>query len=219
MASLYTDEAREKRYERLRLQSELCERGFKWLPRITAGLLIIAWFAVFMIEKEVSSDGQIMMILAGVLGCIGLLFRHWIPAGISVLAMLFVTFAFFGELHGLSLLPLAALGAALAICVKWAKLKKEEGYPYFKIPLSEYEDRRKAQVSIIEHRAVEAGVRAAQEHLNTDRDMDDLLDQTTDAVHAQLHSYHDRSRDADPVVRAAEAHDGTMTKLEDMEEL
>ena len=127
--------------------------------------------------------------------------------------------AFFGELHGLSLLPLAALGAALAICVKWEMLKKEEGYPYFKIPLSEYEDRRKAQVSIIEHRAVEAGVRAAQDNLDTDRDMDDLLDQTTDAVHAQLHSYHDRSRDADPVVRAAEAHDGTMTKLEDMEEL
>ncbi len=219
MASLYTDEAREKRYEGLRIQSELCERGFKWLPRITAGLLLTAWLAVFLINREISSDGQIMMLLAVVPGGIGVACRHWLPTGISVLAMLFVTFIFFEELNGFSLLPLAALSVTLMLCIKWEKLKKEEGFPHFKIPLSEYEDRRKAQVSYIEHRAVEAGVRAAQDHLNPGRDMDDLLDQQTNAVHAQLHGYHDRSRNSDPVVRAAETHDGSMTGLEGMEEL
>lgn len=219
MASLYTDEAREKRYDALRAKSEQCNTAFKWLPRITAGALLIVLFAQPLIARSLDIGSALPLIIAVLVGLSGALLRNPVPAAAGIIGVVLATAVGWESPFCVYPLMLIPLGVILYFTVVWMKLQKEEGFPYFRIPLSEYEDRRKAQAAYIEQRAVNIGVRREQAELDPNRDMDDLLDQNTDAVHAQLHSYHDRSRDSDPVVRAAEAHDGTMTKLEDMEEL
>lgn len=104
------------------------------------------------------------------------------------------------------------LGAALIADLLLQPLKKEEGYPHFII---EHEDRavqEKAIVNTVMRRAVESKVRTTEDR--QPGGMHDLLDEDAgQALPAQLFAYKDRSQAAEPAVKPAGEHSGTMDEL------
>lgn len=228
MISLYTDEARLKRYDKLLKQKEKCDF---WLGKcllislVTAltesvGNLLTKPMAGALRGKLVT-NGWTPLIVTLVMGlCVFSIalrnYRLMLAALTGVVVCLTLGFYTTFQIGAIQILPLSI---GLRYGIMWAKLKIEEGFPRFKIDIEEHEVRTKSQTGYIEQRALEAGVRQAQEALDPHAQMTDLMDSDaeTQFLGAQLHRYHERSRRGIGAVILPEQHDEKMDKVKESE--
>ena len=226
MVSLYTDEARHERYDKLRKQSERCEKIFsKVLLAVivlslteTVGNLVsgpMAW----MLGADTASKGICVLFAAAamVLSVAAVLSRSYLLIGAAIIADVLCCAAGWLTAFQIGAMNIIPLGIAMPSAFTWEKLKNEEGFPRFVIDYEEHEIRTKSQVSYIEHRAVEEGIRTEQEQLDPDAQMTDIMDagSETQQLGAKLHSYHERSRRGVAEVMISEPHSGRMDEIEE----
>ena len=206
MASIYTDEAREARYGKLRDKRNRCD---KWLGWIMWGVLLIGAFSLL--------PGFVSGILGGLLK--GELFSFF-GFLFSVVNFCIAVYAVYAKKwkHTLIAIPLIAILGAFTMSIDsrmaaatayiipliptffidrtWGQLEQEEGFPLFDISYAEREERRRNMEKLTEARALRAGYRVAQTQQQSD--MSDLLDSGHDApvMAKPVHGYHDRFGDS-----------------------
>lgn len=233
MVSLYTDEARLKRYEKLLKQREKCEYWFG-KSLLFSGVIALAESVgnitakpmTSMLRGQLEANGISTLIVVLVMAfCVFSIIRRDYRLMLAALtaAVLCLALGFY-TLFQIGALQIIPLSISIRYGITWARLKTEEGFPRFQIDIEEHENRTKSQVSYIEQRALDAGVRFEQEALDPNAQMTDLFDsdEKTKLLGAKLHQYHDRSRKGVAEVVPAEKHDGTMDAVQEtdiMEEL
>lgn len=227
MASIYTDEAREARYGKLRIKRNRCE---KWLGWIMWAILLI---------------GALSLIPGFVDGLLGGLFRGelftffgFLFSVVNFCAAVYAVYAKKWQHTIAAIVLIAVLGAITAsinykmaastfniipliptffIDRVWAELEKEEGFPLFDISYAEREERRRNMEKLTEARALRAGYRVAQTEQTSD--MSDLLDSGRDAPVMAAHprGYHDRYQDSQQITEPFQGiRSGVMDTLEDI---
>ena len=225
MASILTDESRQARYAVLRKRKKILERIFDimmWGTLLELFIEIVSQFVSGVLQGifmgELIPFFVFLFVLAAGVFSVYALFRRdlrfLLPAVILTGLMNGMgCFVAFGVL-----LPVF-LSIAGINSIFWAKLKQEEGFPLFDISFIEEQERQKVQEKRTEYRTLQAQIRAAQETLDTDAEMTDLLDADTkkDYMPAHLNNYHERYRNADAVVQIPEAHDDKMDLVEEPE--
>lgn len=227
LATIYTDEAREPRYARLRAKKRRCEKALDWMMWIT---LLVAAFDLI--------PGFVSGILNGLLGgnigaFVGFLF--------SVISAAAAVYAIYAKkwLHTVGAMLVIALSSAIGAMVSggmvissgyivllipvllidkfWADLEKEEGFPLFDISYAERDERRRNQEKLTEARALKAGYRIASAERQSE--MADLLDREGDVpvMAAHPHGYQERFYGSAAAERPAQAFQaGIMDTLEEI---
>lgn len=221
MATIYTDEVRNARYDICRKKAKRCEKIFDitmWamifiafteiLPQFAKGflygafigelepffaMLAVAAIIVFGIYAEFRRDPRFLLGALLASGTVGPVF-----------------YMLFGHLT-----PIVLLVATIA-SFQWRKLSQEEGFPEFIITFAEHSSQQTKQVSRAQHRAVNEGVRTEQKELNAHADMSDLLDEGAEQLPAELKNYHERSRSAEAVVQLQTPHGDRMDEIDDL---
>ncbi len=206
MASLYTDEAREERYFKLRAKKKRLERILDWMMWIVlaaAALTIIPDFASAFLNGVFLGDLHALFELLVDVAVYGFaiyaIYRKSAKlTGIAVAVVLLGAVLTGSPLSLVGMIPLLLL---LYVDVQWGKLEKEEGFPHFDITYAEREERQRTAEERARNRAIQAGARVAATEQSSD--MGDLLDAGHDTmvIAPTLRGYHDRSRDSS---RAAE---------------
>lgn len=189
MASIFTDDERRVRYERLRKKKRMLD-----IMRVICfwGILVITLLALSSANSTIA--GIVGMILAG-LGMIAAYLRDArIAAGLIPVSI--VAACLTGALP--LTLPVLLDGLCIYFSTAWSKLSQEDGFPDFRISLSEYKQREELRGRSADERAVETGVRVAE--IQTDSGMHDLLDAGRDApaVAGKLQAYRERGQFAQP---------------------
>lgn len=226
MVSMYTDEARLKRYSVLHAKMEKCEFWF--------GKCLLISIVVSLAESVGNIFAKPVANLVQ-----GKLVPNSISTLLVVLTMGFTVFAITQRNRKLILAALVAvvlcfcagwytqfqigaiqimpLSIALRYAFTWNMLENEEGFPRFQIDWEEHGNREKSQVSYIERRALESGARVEQEALDPNAQMTDIIDapEEVQQLGAKLHNYHERSRNSDAAVQIAPHHNQTMDAIED----
>ena len=216
MVSVYSDKVREERYFQLRRKKKQCE---------TCLAFCLAAFALIMFAELVGGACSYSMavglhvnaiaklqryhllpnLAVFAVGLSGILFRKWLPALIGAVGILLVTFAGWMTPICIGTFGLIPLGFTVAAGLQWASLKKEEGFPRFQIDFEEYEVNRKAQTNFVQQRALQQGVRTAQQPLDPDAQMTDIANASEiQALPSTLWGYHDRGAGSDPLVHPAQ---------------
>lgn len=225
MANIYKDEVRLARYDVCRKRAKRCELMFgisMWVMIFLAIAEIIPHllygFLNGLFLGEMMPFCVMLVVTADVVFSICAIFRRdWrFLLGALICAVVFVgsrLFVLFGYLSPIVLL------LSLIASIDWRKLEQEEGFPRFEITYAEQTEQQKTQERRAQYRAVQAGTRVEQAHLNVHADMSDLLDEDADQLPAHLENYHDRSLLAEPVVRLQEPHGDRMDHLEEIDEL
>ena len=213
LISIYTDEAREKRYFVLRRKKKTYETCFGICVGIYALIMISELIggvasrgmAIGLGVNQIARIDRYHLVpnfLVLAVGLCGILFRKWIPAVIGAAGLICLAAAELMTPLYIGLFGVIPLGVTVWAGMGWSALKKEEGFPRFQIDLEEYEAQRKAQVSFMQQRALRQGVRTAQQALDPDAEMHDLAEEAgPDALPAMLQGYHARGAGSDPVVQ------------------
>ena len=217
MASIYTDEAREARYAKLRPVKKGCD--------IVLGMLMI--LALWHLVDAITAAGSFF--LSGLMSfSLALLFL----AVLNAASGFFCIYAIYKKNVRITavillchviplivdrLLALLIMAVTLIVDIVWWKLEQQEGFPHFQITQMEYKERTEAYVRHMENRALEAGTRVAAED-DPGSDMHDLLDAgDKQALPAELRAYHERYLQAQAYETARAQHDGMMDSLEDID--
>ena len=225
MISIYTDEARRKRYaDNLRIKAK-CEKWFA----ISLGIYVLLMIAelcggffsrgmaIGLGVNNIAQIGRYHLLpcfLALSAGLAGILLREWRLTAAAVIGVLLVTCAGWFNAFCIGTFTLLPLASATAAGIKWAKLRKEEGFPRFQIDWAEYETREKSQTGYVQQRALEQGVRTEPQPLDPHAGMRDLTEKPeTEALPAVLQGYHDRGIGSDPVVQAPVSHYDRMATI------
>lgn len=222
MANIYTDESRLARYSVMIKRRNRYERIFgvcMWAMIICAGTEIIPHLFNGLLYGLFIGELQAFFVMLGVAAFFAFAIyalvkrSFWFILPAFVLCLTIMDGGMF-YLFGNFVAPLSLIVSGI-VSLLWAKLSQEEGFPRFEISYAEEQGRKKVQERRSEYRAQQAGIRTEQEQLDVNAEMTDLLDADSEVVRmpAKLNNYHERYRNADAVVRAAEAHDGTMTEL------
>lgn len=216
--SIYTDKARLERYSVLLQKKSRCEKVFAVCLGIYAFIMAaeliggvcsygISMGLVLNEAADIKGYHLLPNLLAFSLGLAGILFREWKLSLAGAAGILLVAAEAWLTKFQIGLFGFPLLLAAAAAGFQWAKLKKEEGFPRFQIDYEELQAREKSQVSYIQHRALEQGVRTEQQALDPQADMTDLTAQPQpSALPAMLQGYHERGAGSDPVVAAPVPH-------------
>ena len=198
MASLYTDEAREERYFRLRAKKKRLDRVLDilmWLTLLCAAVSIIPGFAAAFLNGVFLGDLHALLdfvwsvavyaLAIYAIYCKNPKYAFCAIVGIVAISILFDAFSVIGLI---TLLPV------LWVDKEWAKLEKEEGFPLFDMSYAEREERTRTAEERARNRALQAGARVASSGQTSD--MGDLLDAGHDTmvIAPALHGQHDRYR-------------------------
>ena len=229
--SIYTDEARLKRYEKLLRQKEKADQMFgksllfAVIIAVTESIgNVVAGPAAWMLGNAQAkfpglSALAVVVTMAFAVFSIVRRERWLIFAAMAAVILCFAAgwFTFFQ----IGLIEIVPLGISLAASFTWHKLKSEEGFPRFQIDIEEHEVRTKSQVSYIEKRALDAGIRQEQAALDPHAQMTDLMDAGTAPQYlgAKLHNYHERCRNSDAVVQVKPRFGTEMETVEQKEQL
>ena len=226
MANILTDESRLARYSVMRKRKKWIEIVFDismWAMLLAALTEIIPQFFSGVLRGiflgELMPFAAFLAVLAGMAFFIYAIFRRdfrfLIPA--LVLSLLFDVAGVFAGLGAL-LAPLA-LTVSLVDSFFWLALQHEEGFPQFEISIAEEQEKKAVQEKRTEYRTLQAQVREAQEQLNPNAEMTDLLDAGIEPEHmpAHLSNYHERYRNADAVVRPQQVHGDRMDEVSESE--
>lgn len=196
MASLYTDEAREERYFRLRAKKKRLDGLLDitmWITLACAAIVIIPGaMSAFLNGVFLGDMRTLLEFLMSVAVCGFTVyaiycknFRHVIIAmiGVALLTML---------AGAMSLIVMIPLIIAAVVSWEWGKLEKEEGFPHFDITYAEREERERTAESRARNRAIQAGARISS--VGQSSDMGDLLDAGHDTMvlAPTLRGQHDR---------------------------
>jgi|GEM_PF-2032605 len=227
MASLYTDEAREARYAKLRTKKKRLDITLDIIMRIVLftmglGVVINAIGGLLSVLSLNFLDGiSFLLDLAMVAAVVYAIYKRdrLTSAIVLGITIVFPMIRGFASGFGLSvnLFAPVIMIAVLIVDVQWYQLSQEEGFPLFDISYQERQERQKQLEKVSLNRAVASGVRMASTEQNSD--MSDLLDAGFDRpVMAQpLSGYHERMKDAKPgVQRAAGYQPGVMDMLEEI---
>ena len=221
MASLYTDQERRERYEKLRSQRRRCEkiRDILMIALIGTSLLMLGvsgWGdGLSLIDASSASHTSMSIVPFAVTPlmtavCIYALYVKDLRLTVCAMVISLLTAAF--SLNANILMPLL-MGVASVVDRKWLTLSQEEGFPLFEIPFSEETERKVKASQITRNRALAAGIRTASTERNSE--MSDLLDagSDTELLSAELSGYYERSTDAVAEIVPAEQHDGGTKEL------
>jgi len=221
LASIYTDEAREARYSKLRQKKRAYDKIFDFCMwgAILFGVFALRDLVLVLIAALTSFSLAIIAVcFAGiicVLGTVWAIYKKDIRFSIAI-ALLMV----FLQCSGVIMFSLALFIIIGVTCVTdflWYKLSQEEGFPLFEIGFEEWKQREKAYERCAENRAVEAGVRAAAEAQNIGSgEMDDLLDGSSEPIPAVPSGYKDRFAQAHVYESQQRYQPGVMDSLEDL---
>lgn len=185
MASLYTDEERAKRYDVLRPRKRALE-----ILRVICfwGILIMTVFGITGFDENIPA---IISVICAVSGAVSAYTRNAYLAAVPIPVCILLA-CISGSF--VVLLPVLLYAATVYLGIQWKKLSQEEGFPDFKIPLSEFRSREELHTAKAEVRAIAAGTRLAE--TKTDDDMHDLLDagHETQAIAGKLSAYRERGQ-------------------------
>lgn len=226
MVSPYTDESREARYDMLRGKAERCDKLFGNCLKfsIVIGLCESACslfsgpmgsvLSAGMVKLQ-SGGNSLISIAVMAFACIAIASRSWKLVIAALAAVIIAGVAGCFCMLQIGLIDIIFLSLAARASFTYANLREEEGFPRFRIDFEETEARTASQVRYIKKRALESGVREAQETLDPNAEMADLLDAGSDKqfLNAELSNYHDRFHGADAVVHEPELHDDSMEEL------
>lgn len=221
MASYLTDEERERRYAKLRKKKKVCEFLFA-VPILTGIVLFIAGlfslpgvFADIMMGSSVLLLFVMLFPLASSAAAIfGAFSRNLRIIAVTSAAIVLMDILSQNTLS-IPLIPgmiCAAIGAVL-----WSKLEEEEGFPLFRIPFSELEERNQTAEKKIRARAEAAGVRrTADERIRGE--MGDLLDEAENVPVqiSALRGYHERGEGSQSVFSAPMNDAGEYGKMDEL---
>lgn len=219
MASIYTDKAREARYDKLRIKKNRYEKilGICMLLSLFIGIAtFISGIFFGLLSGAFLGDISVLVISFLATACnafaiYAIYAKNWkITIAAIAIAIAMVPFGMNDIVLVLALIP------ALIVHVLWKKLSQEEGFPLFQITQDEYDKRRQALERQTKKHALEEGVRVASTEQTSE--MGDLLDDGFDSpvMPGELHAYHDRSRNANTVETAPSRQTGNMDSLEDI---
>ena len=222
MSSIYTDDSRLVRYEKLRKKKKILE----WIldAAMLIALLLAAGEVVPNLLESVLGSltslrdmGTVVLALAAVACMAAAIYAIYKKNCVITLAVLVLTAALIGTgaVRYWGILQPLPLGTALICHFLWIPLTKEEGYPQFQLEVNRHQATEQAWDFSSRQRAVETGARTAPA-AEDDKDMRDLLSEGADVLNAELHGYRERSQGADPLVHAAEQHDSAMDSLEEL---
>ena len=207
MASIYTDEERNHRYDILRGKKKKLE-----LLRIVAFWGLIISIALGTGCSDFSSDlPAYIMVFGAAAGAVAAYIRNPYIAA-AVIPVLILTACIAGSFS--VLLPVLFLAGTVYLGLEWKKLSQEDGFPEFKILLGEYKERERLHANMAENRAVAAGTRTEEIPDNNDG-MHDLLDagHDTRTVNAKLTAYWERGQFAQAYETEQEDYHSKMKEL------
>ena len=222
MASIYTDDARLVRYEKMRKRKDILEK-IRGACMIIALLLAIDEAVPTLLDSVVGGLAMlrgldsffvsIIAVLTAAAAIFAIYKRNWIIS-IVVLAVVGLMCSI-GVLHFWGFFLIAPLFVSLICDFFWAKLSQEEGFPQFRLEIGRHEATEKAWDYTARKNALESGARVAATGSESDRDMHDLLDESAEVINAGLTGYQARSEGADPLVHKGEKHSDIMDTLEE----
>lgn len=219
MASIYTDESREARYDKLRKKRDRCEKVFSvcmWLSLFIG----ITTFGIGTVYGLISGVflGEMMPLIISLFAsasCALAIYAVYAKNWKLTLAALLIT-AVLIPLQVSEVVCAVVLIPVLIANVLWERLSKEEGFPEFRITQQEFDERRKSMERQTKKRALALGVRVAATDQSSE--MGDLLDAGSDTpiMPGDLHAYHERGRQTSVVETAPVLQQGNMDSLEDI---
>lgn len=182
MTSIYTDEARQARYDRLRAKKrrlDKCLDVLMWITLIGGFITLLSGFMTGVLGGVLYGDLKAFfewLLNVAVFG-VTVWAIYAKNVRFTLIAMIVSAVAAFLELATASgfVYALIPLILTLIVDIQWEKLSKEEGFPLFEISIREYETREKHQLEIARNRALNAGVRVATAE-GDGADMGDILD-------------------------------------------
>ncbi len=181
MASIYTDEARRERYDRLRAKKKRLDKCLDivmWLALIGAFIGVVSGFMSGVLNGVLYGNLKPFFIWLLDTGIYGVMIWAIYAKNIklTLIAMGIVALSSIAVIAGGEIPDgLVLLIPVLIVDIQWDKLSKEEGFPLFDISFREYEDRERHQTEIARNRALAAGVRVATAE-GDGADMGDILD-------------------------------------------
>lgn len=196
------DELRLIRYEKCRKQKKIID--------IVIGICLVS--AIVLTFAGI--DSGLFSVISMAAGIFAIYYRNWrVTAIVTAVVGILLIFGLNGDLGFIQLFTLIV---ALICDFFWSKLKAQEGFPMFILIEKRLNTSQKAKTYTARKNAVESGIRAAASDINANSDMQDLFDETPDALNADLKGYQERSLNADPLVHAAERHSDIMDVLEEL---
>ena len=206
MPNILTDEARERRYARLRAKKRGLDRlfdMFMWI--ILAGALlglIPAAFTGLLNGLFLGNLKPFFEFLVSLVLDAAIVYAVYAKKPVVTLAVLLLNTLCYSisiRSPGLDIAAVILLVPLAVLQWQWSGLEKEEGFPLFDISYAEREERQKAHEGLIRKRALEAGARVERPE-NYGDEMADLLDAGSDsiAMPETLSAYQERFGDAVP---------------------
>ena len=220
MASIYTEDSRLVRYEKLRKRKSVLETVLG-IAMLLALLLAAGEVVPSLLESILGSltllreFSTFFLSLAAVACMAGVIFAIYKKDWRITLIVYAVTCILIGcgAIRYWGSFQPAPLTVALICDLFWAPLTKEEGFPQFRLEVDRHTATEKAWDFTAKKRALETGART---EATGETDMRDLLVEGPDSLGADLTGYQERSMNADPLTKAAEAHSEVMDTLEEL---
>ena len=221
MASCLTDDERERRYAELRKKKK-CSDILVAIPIMTGIVLFIA--AVFSLPTtfaDIATGTSVIALFLNLCPMISAAVAAFCAFSrstkmilLAVPAVILIDLISGGSM---SLLLVPGLICALIGAYIFGKLEQEEGFPLFRIPFSELQERRQNAEKKTRFRAEQAGTRRVADS-EVHGAMGDLLDEAEDVPVqiSALQGYFDRSEGAQGVFSAPAGEAGEYGKMDEL---